>query len=366
MSTTKVESEPKSFLDGVKDFEGSRRVILASLVAIVAYFIFGAFVYSTWLDDQGFIDALYFSAVTASTVGYGDVLPVTDGQKVFTIFFILLGVVFVLGVALTLLVDDLYDAVNRAKKSAREVGELHLVEKFMKRHTKKKIRLPANISGISAYGRVMLKNGIYITACFIPPIIFAFVEGWNVVETIYYSVVTFTTVGYGDISPSNKWVRLAAVFYVPVSVVIFSRIFSSLSNVYMTRKTKEAERAFLNRKLTKEDIRAMDVDFDGKVTKEEYLMFMLVIMGKVDSIFINKLRSVFDKLDTDRSGTLTVEDLLKIHNDDDETVEDDGYSVEAEQVAPAPASYSRNTKYVSRNKTSPYSQDMLSDTEMWA
>ena len=36
-------------------------------------------------------DALYFSCVTLTTVGYGDMTPSTDGGKILAIFFILIG-----------------------------------------------------------------------------------------------------------------------------------------------------------------------------------------------------------------------------------------------------------------------------------
>ena len=40
----------------------------------------------TWLDS------IYFCVVTLTTVGYGDITPKTDSGKIFTIFYILIGV----------------------------------------------------------------------------------------------------------------------------------------------------------------------------------------------------------------------------------------------------------------------------------
>jgi voltage-gated potassium channel Kch len=38
------------------------------------------------------INAVYFTTVTLATVGYGDIVPKTDATKIFTIFYIFVGV----------------------------------------------------------------------------------------------------------------------------------------------------------------------------------------------------------------------------------------------------------------------------------
>lgn len=38
------------------------------------------------------IDSLYFSVITITTVGYGDIHPTNDITKIFTIFYVLIGV----------------------------------------------------------------------------------------------------------------------------------------------------------------------------------------------------------------------------------------------------------------------------------
>ena len=59
------------------------------------------------------VDALYFSVVTISTVGYGDISPSTDGSRLFTTIYILFGVTIVLS-----LTGEAFDAAIRASESA--------------------------------------------------------------------------------------------------------------------------------------------------------------------------------------------------------------------------------------------------------
>lgn len=49
-----------------------------------------------YLEGWGIVDSLYFSIITLTTVGYGDFSPQTTGGKVFTIFYIILGVGIIL------------------------------------------------------------------------------------------------------------------------------------------------------------------------------------------------------------------------------------------------------------------------------
>ncbi len=43
-------------------------------------------------EGFGWIDSLYFTVVTLTTVGYGDLHPETTVGKVFTVFYLLIGV----------------------------------------------------------------------------------------------------------------------------------------------------------------------------------------------------------------------------------------------------------------------------------
>jgi voltage-gated potassium channel len=69
-------------------------------------------------EDWTFIEALYFSIVTLTTVGYGDFSPTTPGTQIFTIVYILTG--FGVLVALLTSVAQQYIAQKAESGSARE------------------------------------------------------------------------------------------------------------------------------------------------------------------------------------------------------------------------------------------------------
>lgn len=63
-------------------------MIFLSLIAVGSY---------TYHNVEGWntLDSTYFAVMTVTTVGYGDLVPVTNVGKIFTIFFSFLGIVFV-------------------------------------------------------------------------------------------------------------------------------------------------------------------------------------------------------------------------------------------------------------------------------
>ena len=50
-----------------------------------------------FLEGWSWIDALYFSIITLTTIGYGDFSPQTTAGKLFTIAYVILGIGIILG-----------------------------------------------------------------------------------------------------------------------------------------------------------------------------------------------------------------------------------------------------------------------------
>ena len=83
----------------------------ALLLAVVGLLGSGTWVYHRF-EGWSVLDSLYFSVITLTTVGYGDLSPTRPGTKIFTMVFIIVGI----GILLAF--------INMVAKHALEAGSL--------------------------------------------------------------------------------------------------------------------------------------------------------------------------------------------------------------------------------------------------
>ena len=66
-----------------------------TLIWATSTLLLGTVVYH-WLEGWSYLDALYFSVISLATIGYGDLTPTTPESKIFTIIYVINGIVILL------------------------------------------------------------------------------------------------------------------------------------------------------------------------------------------------------------------------------------------------------------------------------
>ena len=98
---------------------------------------------------------------------------------------------------------------------------------------------PILVRGFTALGRLFKKRGFgYVTLVFLlvalaTGALFALFEGTSLVDGLWWTVVTLTTVGYGDISPTTSGGRATAVVLMVTSIGVVSFITANIAAFFI-------------------------------------------------------------------------------------------------------------------------------------
>lgn len=291
------------------------------LTTIAIYMGIGVVAYSYVFENWSVVDSLYFSMVTFTTVGYGDISPETQWGRLFTSFYAVSGIALIgtiVGKIGEYVADTQLSALRKRDKKLEE-NTMSLVQGNGRISTLTNPQITEGTdsaqanseeSTLVAFSKMALPYFLLI----IPFLLGAAFEGrdqnWSFIDTLYFTICTITTVGYGDLSPDDNSSRLFAVFFVPMSAFALASILSKYAAYSAERKIIKAQESVIYRGLRMTDLDIMDKDGDGDVSKLEFFEFMLLSMDKVDKDFLDRLHSQFESLDKDGDGTLSKSDLV--------------------------------------------------------
>lgn len=65
---------------------------LRYIIAIALAILLIGVVFYHKVENLSWLDSLYFCVITLTTIGYGDIVPRTDAGKLFTVFYVLIGI----------------------------------------------------------------------------------------------------------------------------------------------------------------------------------------------------------------------------------------------------------------------------------
>jgi len=271
-------------------------------------------------------------------VGYGDLSPQSAFGRIFTCLFALTGVAC-LGVALGVIGDQILLAQQQALRRAGELSQKRALSLFSS----------SRGGGLESIRRVdeEIEAGV-ASSSGLKPILFEFlavvtlllVFAWLLMDdpgiggvtasadssnyrsvsqdainrfgtAVYFTIITATTVGYGEKAPKTEHGRLIAIVFIPIAVGCMGHWLSLVASYIIDRRQSGFRKHMANKELTLDDLDVMDEDGDGEVTQLEYFEFMLVAMNKVEPATLQSLRQQFQHLDRDGNGALSKDDLVE-------------------------------------------------------
>jgi potassium channel subfamily K len=143
-----------------------------------------------------------------------------------------------------------------------------------------------------------------------------FIEEIDWLDSFYLSVMSVTTVGYGDRAVKTLPGRLLAAVWLLVSTLAVARAFLYLAEARVDKRNRERAKRVLGENMSVSQFFAADIDHNGCVSKAEFVVYKLKKMEKIFDKDINPIANQFDKLDRTNSGRITLLDLLETSTND--------------------------------------------------
>ncbi|KAL7129737.1 hypothetical protein ABFS83_13G088600 [Erythranthe nasuta] len=289
---------------------GKSAIVRQGVILLIIYLTLGVVIYSFNKDDfratqtHPVVDALYFCIVTMCTIGYGDITPDSTVTKLFSITFVLVGFGFV-DILLSGMVSYMLDLQESyllktiKGKSAHDPGSYIIDVKKGRMRIRMKVAL--------ALGVVVLCIGVGVA-------VMHFVERLDWLDSFYLSVMSVTTVGYGDRAFNSMTGRIFASIWLLVSTLAVARAFLYLAEARVDKRHRRMVKWVLGQDMTVAQFLAADIDNNGFVTKSEYVVYKLKEMGKVSETDILQICKQFERLDAGNCGKISLTDLMENHH----------------------------------------------------
>ncbi|KAL2938826.1 Two-pore potassium channel 3, partial [Bienertia sinuspersici] len=236
------------------------RILHLALLGLLVYIIVGVTVFTLTHDTfEGertakLVDALYFTVVTLSTIGYGDITPASPYTKLFTCFFILVGFGFI-DILLNGLVTYVLDVQEEVLCDETKLNKL--IRDYVIDKKKGRLRIRT---------KVCLALGVVFICLTVGTLTVHFLEELNWVDSFYLSVTSVTTVGYGDHAFKTSGGRCFAVIWLLASTLAVAKAFLYLTEYRLEKRNRRMAKDALHKKLTLGDLVAADMDHDGSIS----------------------------------------------------------------------------------------------------
>lgn len=172
-------------------------------------------------EKWSILQAVFFASTVLTTIGYGNIVPVTLWGRIFCILFALIGI----PLTLTVIADwgRLFaTAVSVIGKHWRSIVPFarFCPEDGLKMSDKK---------WLYAVGAVCFL-GVYLAAG--TGLLLLWEEDWNFFDGYYFCFITMTTIGFGDLVPSKPNYMLLCTLYILVGLALTSTIIELVRRQY--------------------------------------------------------------------------------------------------------------------------------------
>lgn len=300
-------------------------------ISALVWIVMGLVVFTFGFSDakhRNFVSALYLVVQIITTVGYGDIVDRGASMRLFMSFYIFIG-----NILTSLVITERLQAIVR---SSHDVLKMQAISTMVTPNADGRRPMPTS-EEYSKHKRVVVALGIYLLFILAGTVYFGQVHkcscpmgsahhcssGADISECIdsgghertlldgfYMSVVTLTSVGFGDEVPQSVEGRLLASVWMLLGVASMANFIGEMARAIMIHNMNK----LADRGISQELFNIIDADGSGLLSKFEFTTYMLVKYGLVSEEDLQTLCAEFEKFDKDGSGTLSYAEVERHHH----------------------------------------------------
>lgn len=269
------------------------------------------------------LTSFYVIVQIVTTIGYGDVTVHTEQGKLFMALYVLVTLVLIA----SFVTDALATLVSKNEDFLRK--RLRVIEAKVNSH------IEDEAAARAAYGwhnDLLVSVGLFAGYVAFGTVFFWWYEDCScsygvsaieecvehkceetggatktIIDAFYMSVITLTTVGFGDHTPRSWYGRLIGCFWMLFGVVATGNMISKVSAVF-DMHSKEDKRL---KSMSREIFARIDNNKDGFLSLMEFRSFALVKFGIITEEELVEVDQIFKAIDQDGSGHLTYEEIME-------------------------------------------------------
>lgn len=260
-----------------------------------------------WIQGLHFITAAYVVVQILTTIGYGDI-PVSSEMHWFMTFYVILGLCVAANA-----VNDVFSALLEKSQEKLRLRMLELEEVVRSKGRKEnKIdqshhELNELLAALCIVLVFVLGGALFYMLFESCTCSYGVSQVANCVEdtcettdgsyqkdfakSIYMSVITLITVGFGDFTPRSQGGRVFGLFWMIAGVLAFANFVTAFGAWIDAAFKKDNSSSF-----GKEIFDNIDKDGNGFLTRSEFMSWLLIKEGLVTSDQVDHCYSLFDTI----------------------------------------------------------------------
>ena len=317
------------FLDETRK---NNQMLFCGLFIFIFFILFNSYLMSHVENEWSLSKSIWFTIITISTVGFGDIIPLTQTGLIIncitiTISTILFSLIFGYLINYLINYNDHKTKREKIKNNIYHLKRLPSVES-QQFHDDDHDEIWSDIyqnnlilNGMKMRQKKLIKTFLkslilLIFLIFIGSMYFYYFENENntisYIKCLHFIFVIMSSVGYELIQNEISLLgEIIVIIYIFIGIITLTT-FTTLITDYLRNESRDNQiMKILNNTfiLNENDLYKFDIDGDGKITKFEFLCIMLLITNETSYKFIKKILKKFNELDKDNNGIISIPDL---------------------------------------------------------